>query len=1068
MELKKRKGEMGMEGLTEYSKKRKSLELLEDLNLNCPVNIGHSNLNLNADSTSSLNSNSNAIADSNLNLNSNKDSNADVNAKKRNNACILNMLHEDILVQIIGFLNCKEILIVSDTCTRMKTKCEVYFDYYEKGYFTENKYIYYGVSWSQRIKRYWSAKDKKCYICFREASTIIEPWVHLCLCYEHRKDCVASCLISKKYAKKQFMVNDKELDKLTHLFQGRSKLYLEDEVRFIAEIKFHGKKGLELQQQKKIQLWLQNEGQKVNYKHTYADLHRNSEIEVNVFVNKYMEISKRVLYPPYVRHAVFKKGFKQHRFEKYFPLTQDLTISDPLSRVKSIEFEMGIGGAMAEKIEFVEIFHTLYITMFGTNIPDGQPDQYAQYRNGRVSPALLYTRYDKYLTIARNVIDDKVLQLPFLRYAHKDMLSFMTHGKPRKMSNTLEGQIFILAREFQRYNDILTVFDAEYIKSSLILPAFIKAGKVSCWGITFYCAFDLTEHYEDVIIPNSPIRKYQLAKRIKNMNSKHAISFIREKVAIGVHGDYLCTVQQVAHRILDTENRTREVSTFINTYTNQREILITRYSNIFDMYIESGIENCYLKVARMFQTYTCHLQYVIDHVTVLVQSATSSLNAVVASILLKQLKNPNTTFLFSNGVLEPIEMYLEIVSKQCVPGDLMANDGTPKFQSIAKMKEAICCTVLYAKREVKLIQHLRYLGYDLKYFNGFDDHQRYVQLGHVDIINCKSKYRTLTSCVNVAIYLVFLKNRVEGRALILSRAIEQHSHCKELIANWRKPSKLAKWTARASKEIMDYIVYGSTKFDGAVKQAATVAEEIRRNQQDASHREATVSRIFSNLGWWLPSWNSHDNQFDAPSLLSCYIANGLPCFIGIEISTLKQVIQRVLGFRKSYIHRYYTLHQRLYASGLSNFTMDCIFEWKSTRNYLLHGYVPGNLVSMLSMIGFLLSTMQFQRLHKVLTQFPGIEKAGHFVQQKVKQWVATGQDTYPELLRVLKNQSISHCNVCRKAATSTNNNCSRCLAYACCGAYCYHCNHFVCSFCAQVSYNSIDCDVYCSDCVPTT
>ncbi|OQS07617.1 Zinc (Zn2)-Iron (Fe2) Permease (ZIP) Family [Thraustotheca clavata] len=165
-------------------------------------------------------------------------------------------LGDESLMSIYGFLNGKEVLVISSTCKYFYRLLQTQWPTLFKDFLKIEANVY-AAPWMEYLKRFYCALEKRCFVCFKCECPSIRPWQYVSLCDDHRKHPINSVLISKTYAKEQFTLNDTDLAPLQYIVRGirRMKLYLESETLYCAVRKHGGVEGLKRIQDKKIIRW---------------------------------------------------------------------------------------------------------------------------------------------------------------------------------------------------------------------------------------------------------------------------------------------------------------------------------------------------------------------------------------------------------------------------------------------------------------------------------------------------------------------------------------------------------------------------------------------------------------------------------------------------------------------------------------------------------------------------------------------------------------------------------------------------------------------------------------------
>ncbi|KDO31461.1 hypothetical protein SPRG_04076 [Saprolegnia parasitica CBS 223.65] len=163
-------------------------------------------------------------------------------------------LAEETLMDVYRCLDGRSIQRLSATCRSLRG----FLDAQWKTLFTRYLDIEVNMDaacWREYLKRFYCAMEKRCCVCLMEGSPAIRPWQFINLCDDHRKHAIKSVLISKTYAKEQFSLNDADLAPLQFILRGRMKLFLESEALYCALRKHGGHGGLKKIQDKKIHRW---------------------------------------------------------------------------------------------------------------------------------------------------------------------------------------------------------------------------------------------------------------------------------------------------------------------------------------------------------------------------------------------------------------------------------------------------------------------------------------------------------------------------------------------------------------------------------------------------------------------------------------------------------------------------------------------------------------------------------------------------------------------------------------------------------------------------------------------
>ncbi|EQC27826.1 hypothetical protein SDRG_14410 [Saprolegnia diclina VS20] len=163
-------------------------------------------------------------------------------------------LAEETLMDVYRCLDGRSIQRLSSTCRSLRG----FLDAQWKTLFTRYLGIEFNMDaacWREYLKRFYCAMEKRCCVCLMEGSPAIRPWQFINLCDDHRKHAIKSVLISKTYAKEQFSLNDADLAPLQFILRGRMKLFLESEALYCALRKHGGHGGLKKIQDKKIIRW---------------------------------------------------------------------------------------------------------------------------------------------------------------------------------------------------------------------------------------------------------------------------------------------------------------------------------------------------------------------------------------------------------------------------------------------------------------------------------------------------------------------------------------------------------------------------------------------------------------------------------------------------------------------------------------------------------------------------------------------------------------------------------------------------------------------------------------------
>ncbi|KAG9413109.1 hypothetical protein AC1031_016132 [Aphanomyces cochlioides] len=181
------------------------------------------------------------------------------------------LLPHEVILHVMQYLDEKTITLMASTCLAMKNALEHTWSALFQDYIDILPNLH-AATWKEYLKRAFCARERKCFVCLRNNSPAIRPWKYVNLCEDHRKHSIKSVLISKTYAKEQFSLKDADLAPLQYIVRGgrnyfprinshllgRMKLYLEMEAGYCAKLKYGGNKGLKRIQHKKILRWQRN------------------------------------------------------------------------------------------------------------------------------------------------------------------------------------------------------------------------------------------------------------------------------------------------------------------------------------------------------------------------------------------------------------------------------------------------------------------------------------------------------------------------------------------------------------------------------------------------------------------------------------------------------------------------------------------------------------------------------------------------------------------------------------------------------------------------------------------